>query len=360
MAHKLFWSLVIFLFIQPLASAQNQKLEIVKIADGVYAAIYSELRVDPVEGNSLIVIGKDSVLVLDSGHSPDSARTMMAEIRKLTDKPVRYVVNSHWHDDHVYGNQAYQEAFPGVEFIAHRATREDMIKQSIPNLKDYGIDYWKKMAANLESQLTKGTRQDGQPLSEQQKTRLQEQIQTINLFVPKIQSLRIVLPTMTLEDKLTLYQGDKGEREIQILNLGSGNTPGDVMVYLPKEKILATGDMLVHPVPFAYGSAMAEWLETMKKVRQLDANIIIPGHGPLMRDKEYLDAVISLFESLISQVRDAAKRGLSLEETRKAVNLESYRVRWAGDDPVRNGIFRSSLLQTAVEQIYKAATTPAK
>ena len=355
MAHKLFWALIIFLLVHPLAAAQNQKLEIVKIVDGVYAATYSEIRVDPVEGNSLIVINKDSVLVLDSGRTPDSARVMMAEIRKLTDKPVRYVINSHWHDDHIFGNQAYQEAFPDVQFIAHRQTREEMVKQSIPSLKTYGVDYWKKMASDLEGQLAKGTRQDGQPLSEQQKARLQERVQTLNLFIPKIPSLRVVLPTMLLEDKLTLHQG---EREIQILHLGLGNTPGDVAVYLPKEKILATGDLLVHPVPFAYGSFMAEWIETLKKLRQLDTNVIIPGHGPLMRDKEYLDLAISLFEALVGQVRDAAKRGLSLEETRKAVNLESFRVRLAGDDPVRNGIFRSSLLQAAVEQAYKAATKP--
>ena len=143
------------------ALAQNQKLEIVKLTDGVYSAVYSEYRMDPIEGNSLIVVGDDGVFVLDSGRTPDAAKTMMSEIRKLTDKPVRFVVNSHWHDDHIFGNQAYQEAFPGVRIIAHRSTREDMEQQVIPNLTKYGVDYWKKMAAGFEGQLAKGERSDG-------------------------------------------------------------------------------------------------------------------------------------------------------------------------------------------------------
>lgn len=352
MASKLFWGLVVVLFIQYATSAQNQKLEVVKLADGVYAAVYSEFRMDPVEGNSLIVVTDGGVIVLDSGRTPDSARAIIAEIRKLTDKPVRYVVNSHWHDDHIFGNQGYQETFPGVQFIAHRNTREDMRDKVIPSLKDYGTEYWEKMAIGFESQLAKGTRADGTPLTEQQKARLQEQAKTIRQFLPKIQELGVILPTISFDDKLTLHMGG---REIQLLHLGLGNTRGDVAVYLPNEKILATGDLLVHPVPFAYGSFMAEWVETLKKLRQLDVNIILPGHGPVMRDREYLDIVISLFASLVAQVRGAAKRGLSYEETRKVVNLESFRERLAGDDPVRKGVFADSILRSAIELAYKEA-----
>jgi glyoxylase-like metal-dependent hydrolase (beta-lactamase superfamily II) len=104
-------SVIIPLLLQPRAAGQNQKLDIIKIAEGVYAAVYSEYRMDPIEGNSLIVVGADGVLVLDSGRTPDSARAMIAEIRKLTDRPVRHVVNSHWHDDHIFGNQAYERPF---------------------------------------------------------------------------------------------------------------------------------------------------------------------------------------------------------------------------------------------------------
>ena len=332
--------------------AQNQKLEIVKLADGVYAGIYSEIRMDPVEGNSLIVVGADGVLVLDSGRTPDSARTMMSEIRKLTDKPIRVVVNSHWHDDHIFGNQAYQDAFPDVRIIAHRNTREDMQQQVVPSLTKYGLEYWQKMAANFESQLARGARPDGTPLTDQQRARLKEQIGTLNAFIPKIPSLRVVLPTVTIDGAMTVYQQD---REIQIFHPGLGNTRGDLAVYLPNEKILATGDLLVHPVPFAYGSFIPEWIVSLKKLRGLDVKTIVPGHGPVMHGPEYLDDVIRLLESLNAQVTDAVKRGLSLEDTKKAVNLDAFRQRLVGDDPVRKGVFADSILREAVERAYKAA-----
>jgi glyoxylase-like metal-dependent hydrolase (beta-lactamase superfamily II) len=334
------------------AAAQNQTLEFTRLADGVYGAIYSEFRMDPVEGNSLVVVGRDAVLVLDSGRSPATGRRIIAEIRKITDRPVRYLVNSHWHDDHVFGNQAYVEAFPGVEVIAHRHTRVDMQERSIPSLKDYGVEYWSKMAERFEGQLAKGTRPDGQPLTDAQKIRLRDQARTVREFLPKIPEQRIELPTMTLDGSAAI---DLGDREVRLIHAGSGNTPGDIVVYLPKEKILATGDMVVHPSPFAYGSDIAPWIETLRRVRQLDAAIIIPGHGPVMRDKTYVDLVIGLFESLLSQVTSAKQAGLSLEETRTKIDLSSFRDRMCGDDAFRRAMFADSILREAVGRAYEAA-----
>ena len=335
----------------PAVAAQNQTLEITRIADGVYGAVYSEFRMDPVEGNSLIVVGGDGVLVLDSGRSPHAARAMIAEIRKLTPLPVRQLVNSHWHDDHIFGNQAYRDAFPGIEIIAHRQTRADMVERVIPSLKDYGIDYWTKMAVGFEERLAKGTRPDGTPLTDAQKTRLRDQARTVREFLPKIPSLSVALPSLATDGSVTLFQGD---REIQLLYLGVGNTGGDLAIYLPKEKILATGDLLVHPTPFAYGSEIGPWIGVLKQLRQLDAAIILPGHGPLMRDKVYLDLVIGLFESLLAQVTASAKAGLSLEETRKKIDLESFRTQLSGDDAFRRAMFGDSILREAVERTYKA------
>lgn len=346
-----YWLVLVFLLIHPLAEAQSQKLEIVKVADGVYGAIVSEPRFDPVESNAVIIVNDDSVLVVDANRTPAAARATIAEIRKLTDKPVRYVVNTHWHDDHIFGNQSYREAFPRVEFIAHENTREDMRGLAFPHIAG-GIKRWTKVLADAENQLLKGTKADGSAMNAQEKAELSEQLKVYREFLPRVQSIQLTLPTITFDHKLTLHEG---KRTIEILYFGKGNTRGDTLVYLPQEKVLITGDLLVHPVPYAYGSFIAEWTGTMKKVREIDAQIIIPGHGPVMRDKEYLNVVINLLESVTRQVDDAVRRGLSLEETRKAVNLESFRVRLAADDPVRNDTFNTSILQSAITQAYKQA-----
>lgn len=332
--------------------AQNQTLEIVELGAGVYAAIYSEFRMDPIQGNSLIVVGDDGVLVVDAGRTPHSARALIAEIRRRTDKPVRVVVNTHWHDDHVFGNQAYADAFPGVVLAAHATTRDEMVQRSIPSLTTYGVEYWRKMADGFEQRLAKGTRTDGTPLSDEQKTRLRDQARTIHEFLPKIPEQRIVLPSLTFVDRLTLYLG---QREVQLLHLGTGNTAGDVVVFLPKEKIVATGDLVVHPVPFAYGSAPGPWVRTLEQLRGLGAALIVPGHGPVMRDTVYLDQLIGMLGSLVRQVSAAVAKGLTLEDTRKTIDLETFRAFFGGDDAFRRATFADSILREAVERAYHGA-----
>src|SRR5215218_10000608 len=217
------------------ASAQAQKLEMVKIADGVYGAIFTEPRMDPVESNSLVVIGDDGVLVLDANRTPATARAVIAEIRRLTDKPVRYVVNSHWHDDHIFGHQSYKEAFPQVEFVAHRNTREDMEKLALPHIQG-GVNRFTKALADAESQLSTGLKPNGEKLTDKERAQLGVELKVYRDVLPELKTIRLVPPTVTFDQRLTLYQGG---REIQILYFGRGNTRGDVAVYLPRERVLA-------------------------------------------------------------------------------------------------------------------------
>jgi glyoxylase-like metal-dependent hydrolase (beta-lactamase superfamily II) len=267
----------------------------------------------------------------------------------LTSLPVRWVINTHWHDDHVFGNQAYEDAFPGVRFLAHRATREAMLTESIPGLQTYGAEYWDKMAAGFEDRLTKRTTPRGAPLSPAQADRLRAQAKAVRDFLPKLDGIRVLLPTVTVEGDVTLYQGT---REIRVLYQGPGNTRGDLAVFLPQERILATGDLLVHPVPFAYGSSIVDWIAALKRLRALDARVFVPGHGPVMNDSAYLDDVTALFEALVREVQAAKARGLSLEDTRKLVTLEAVQARLAGTDSFRRATFADSILRVALEQIF--------
>src|SRR5919206_887365 len=117
--------LSLLLFAAPLAAfAQGGNFELVKLAEGVYLARRTEPAGLTTNANSVFIVNEEDVVVVDATLTPGTAREEIAALRKLTKKPVRYVVNTHWHDDHVMGNAAYREAFPAAEFIAHANTRD--------------------------------------------------------------------------------------------------------------------------------------------------------------------------------------------------------------------------------------------
>ena len=95
----------------------NEQYELVKIAEGTYSFIAPESDSGVVQSNCTVIIGDDSVLVVDTGQFPSLAARMVADIKKLTNKPVRYIVNTHWHFDHLWGNAAFRDAYPGVAII---------------------------------------------------------------------------------------------------------------------------------------------------------------------------------------------------------------------------------------------------
>jgi glyoxylase-like metal-dependent hydrolase (beta-lactamase superfamily II) len=304
----------------------------VKIADGVYSAIRNEGQTGEADGNSTVIINDEDVVVVDTDITPSSARAVLAEIRKLTDKPVRYVINTHWHDDHIFGNMVYQDAFPQVDFIAHANTRTGILTGATENLKKRH-EFFPQAVTNLGKELAEGKDQEGKPLTEESRKERTARLEYFKKAAAEYESVRLVPSTITLDKEMTLY---RGKRVIRLLYLGRGNTEGDLVIYLPQEKVLITGDLLVNPVPFSFGSFLGEWIQTMGKLRALEADTIIPGHGPIQKDRQYLDLVVSLLESTLKQTQEAVKKGLSLEDTRKAVDLESFRVKLAGDDPGRN------------------------
>lgn len=320
----------------------------VKVADGVFAFIDHDATREFVFGNSVVVIGDDGVLVFDSNQLPSLARRVLGEIRRLTDKPVRYVVNSHWHWDHTMGNQVYRDAFPQVEIIAHAETRREG-DQETPRMLASVADYM-GFLKRLKDFLNGGKHKDGSELTGHEKVRLAQLISDVETYYHEFKTARYLSPTVTFEDSLTLHLG---KREVQLLHPGRGNTAGDVVAYLPQEKILLTGDLLVHPVPYSFGSFLPEWAQTLERLSRLDAAVIVPGHGPVQRDKKYLLLVIGLLESVVEQVRESVRRGLSLEETRKAISLDSFRSRFAGEDPELNHAFVHYFILPATERVYQ-------
>jgi glyoxylase-like metal-dependent hydrolase (beta-lactamase superfamily II) len=157
---------------------------------------------------------------------------------------------------------------------------------------------------------------------------------------------------LTFTDRLVVHLGG---REAQVLFLGRGNTGGDTLVWLPDAKVLLTGDLVVHPIPFAFGSFLSEWGPTLRKAMALGAATYVPGHGPLLRDAEYPRMVAEAADALTARVRALAAKGLTLEEVRQRLDLADVRARFAHGDEELGRRFDGLFVAPAVARAYREA-----
>jgi cyclase len=335
--------------------SSEENFEFQKLADGVYAAIRTEPVGLGVDANNLFVIDDDGIVVVDTNFGPSSTRAVLAALRKITDKPVKYVVNTHPHDDHVLGNAVYREAFPNAEFIGHAFLKDYLPGKGATNRRNQ-IDNLPGVASTLRETLAKNMNLAGQPITDEERAGYMSDLRMIESYLEDAPSFVDVLPTTAVTDRLTL---ERGSRTVEILHLGRGHTAGDLVVHLPQEGIVATGDLVVVPIPLVGGdqSYVAEWSSTLEKVIALKPRIIVPGHGPLMRDTAHLRLMAELFASVTSQVKSAADAG-QLEQVRKSVNLDEFRQKFAGDSQLKKFLFANYVTGPAVMSAFRAARQP--
>ena len=331
----------------------HENFTVQTLADGVYAVIRSDPPGLMVDGNCVFIVNDEDVVVVDA---PEASREILAALRKITRKPVRYVVNTHWHDDHVLGNRIWRDAFPGVEFIAHENTRAYLPGQGLVNRRNM-LQGAPPLVARMKELLAQNKTFSGAEMTAEERTSFASDIALVDQYLAEVPTIPIVLPTIGVTDRLRLYRGG---RTIEILSLGSGHTAGDIVVHLPRERIAITGDLVVHPVPLVGDpqSHVSEWAPTLAKLRALSPALYVPGHGPVLRDDSYVRLLEELFTSIDRQTRAAAAGGRSLDETRKAVDLEDYRKRFAGDSKVRDTLFRNYVAGPGIAAAFREATAP--
>jgi len=347
--------LVAILLTASISNAQP-RFKIVKLAKGVYAAIRTEPPGLTVNANSVFIINDSDVVVVDTTLTPGTARETIAALRQLTNKPVKYVINTHWHDDHIMGNQAYRDAFPGVEFIGHVKMREYLPTTGLANrqgaMSEQGYPGFIKA---LKSRLEKNESIFGGPMDQEERDAYQSSTEIAERYMSENPKVEIILPSTTVEDRLTLQ---RGERTIDIRYFGRGHTSADLVVYLPKERIAITGDLVVWPVPYV-GSPQShpgDWSKTLDQILMLHPKTIVPGHGPVLTDDSQVKEMSKLFATIDQQVRTAVKRGETLDQIHKNLNLDSFRDHFAGNSRIRKLIFRNYVEGPAVDAAYLDAT----
>jgi glyoxylase-like metal-dependent hydrolase (beta-lactamase superfamily II) len=322
-----------------LDSVSTKQRTVTEVAKGVYVIRHPDAPDTFPQGNTTVIIGDREVLVVDSCYMPSSAREDIQQIRKWTSKPVTFLVNTHWHYDHTMGNGVYAQEFPGIHIVAQVETRRQ--------IEGYNPGWFRRYPTRskfFEQQAESGKDADGKPLDPDTLKEIREVVAGRPTVQAEFDALKDQPPTMGFVTELDI---DLGGREVQIKHLGRGNTTGDAIVYLPKEKILATGDLLDHPVPYLGGGYPFEEIGTLKKMAQLDAETIVPGHGEILHDKVYLGQVVDWIQTVTDEVSRQiyviGNGSNNLDPVKKAVmanvDPKKYRDLWCGDNKENRDFF---------------------
>ena len=300
----------------------------VQVAEGIHAFM-EPFGHAIVSSNTVAIVGDEAVAIVDTGHHPRLARAIAAEIRALTAKPVRYVVNTHWHNDHVSGNSEYAAAFPGAIFVAHTFTSTVMDRDIRAFQGPNCAPFLRNQSQPLRDTLASGKGADGAPLTDARRKRLEQFIAEADAGIAECAEFRYRGVDLTFDDKLVLKLG---RRDVELIHWGRGNTAGDVVAWVPDAKVLAAGDLVVHPFPFATQSYISEWAAVLKRLEATPFEAMVPGHGPVMRDRRYVGEVRQVMESIMAQARAAYRPDMTAEELRKSIDLQDFRKSIAGDN----------------------------
>jgi glyoxylase-like metal-dependent hydrolase (beta-lactamase superfamily II) len=282
-----------------------------KITEGVYHAVGTGSIV--VMSNAVVVEGDRDVLVVDSHVSPGGAWALREELKTVTPKPLRYVVNSHYHFDHSHGNQIYG---PDVQIIGHEFAREMILagKSQDSRARQFFV-------GGVAAQVDALKKRIGETTDAAEKTRLEGQLSIQQNHLEGTNAVRPTPPNVTLNDRLTLFLGG---REVRIMFMGRGHTAGDVVVSLPKERVIATGDLLVEGTSYAGDAYIPEWIETLEKVKALDYDTTLPGHGNAFKGKAKVEHFQAYLKTLWSEAKRMHDAGVPMEEAGKTIDLRAH------------------------------------
>jgi cyclase len=326
----------------------DRGFDVEEIAPGVHAVI----RREPVglvpRANNVFIVNDEDVMVVDTSQSPAATADVLAALRRITARPVRYVINTHGQDDHVLGNAVYRDAYKGVEIIGQVSmlARAGDGRSAVPALP---VGFERAAAA-----MRLGLDLNGLPLAGDERRAYERDVEWGGRYLREAPRTTPVPPTIPVTSRLTLH---RGARTIEILSLGGGHSPSDLVVFLPEERVLVAGDLVGWPVPRADDeSSIAGWLRALDGIRALDARVIVPGHGPLLRERRPVDRLREMLADIGGQVRALAP-GRTLEDVRRAIRLDQWREEAAGGSALRAFLFDTEVTGRIVAAAYREASS---
>lgn len=293
--------------------ATNTLFDIHKIADGVYfAQAHAQVLTNC---NAAIFVNSQDVLVVDAHSKPSAAASLIAQIRKdVTPKPVRYLVNTHFHWDHTQGDAAYREANSKLEIIASETTKQLLAKNARNVLKD-SLNGIPQIIDGLQARIAKTS-------SVAEKEFFKEQLRLVQAYQVEMKSFSPAVPDITFAQSHVIKDPT---HDLHIEFHGRAHTAGDVMVFCPQARTVATGDAIVGFLPNITDGYPREWPRTINSVGELQAERILPGHGPFQPNHERMTQLRNYLEELTEKVEAGKRAGKTLPELQKTITLGSLK-----------------------------------
>lgn len=295
---KFLFAATLVFFCSGLEAAAVAESDLTKLAEGVYARI-----VEPdgnAVGNSGVIVLEHGVLVFDTHFTPEAAQALRKAIESVTMEPVLYLVNSHYHPDHTHGNQVFQ----GTPYsVCSYGTRRDILQRDLPAFN--------RTVGVAAAQIEKMQKELLQEKDASRKESIRVQIAARQQLLARMTRLKISAPYITFEEALSIMDG---AREVSLRWLGPGHTDGDIILYLPGDKIVFAGDLFFNrALPNSQDASLLEWIKTLELLLRLDAEKFVPGHGAV-GTKHDVEDFLGYLRELRGLVEPAVGRGESLEQ----------------------------------------------
>ncbi|MFS0823333.1 MBL fold metallo-hydrolase [Bacillus sp. 1P02SD] len=288
--------------------------------DGVYAAIAK-----PGKGawsNAGIVDLGDEILVFDSLSTPSAGYELRRQAEVITSKKVKYLINSHYHGDHVFGNQAFLDAIIISTAITKKHFKE---RNKLQDLEIERIEM-EKFLESLRDQIDSNT-------DEIIQSSLTNQYNEMSKVLEDLPNLRLVLPNVLFEEKL-IIEGSK--RKVELHCFGGGHTPSDALMFLPNEKIAFMGDLLTENLHVPIHNPK-EFYSILEKVKEMNINTFVPGHGNF-GNKQLLNIMSGYLSYLIKTSKEAIERNLTLDSFLSHTTIPEHYRKWNGINGVKGNL----------------------
>jgi cyclase len=286
--------------------APRDLFEIEKVAEGVYAAVARPVAM--INCNAAIFELSGSLLIVDAHSKPSAAAALVAQLRSFTSKPVRYVVNTHFHFDHTGGNPAYRKIAPQADIISSAATRE--------LTADFAANGFKRLLEMVAKSIDDAQAKLASAKTPREKDHFEQEIREGRAFLAEMRDMPVELPNVTFENNLVIHDPSG---DLHLAFRGRGHTRGDIVVFSPAKKVLASGDLLHGWLPYPGDGYPLEWPRTLRLLAEFPFEQVIGGHGGVQHTRERLPQIAAYIEELTGAVEEGKRKGRTVAELQAAI-----------------------------------------